>query len=129
MGSLPVTTALAGFFALMTVALSAPISLRRLALRVSYGDGGDDVLKRRIRAFGNFIEYAPLALIVLGLLELRHAPSGFVLGIAITLLLARLLHAWGMLYATRAPRALGITIQHLAFLVAGGWLLLGIALQ
>jgi uncharacterized membrane protein YecN with MAPEG domain len=44
-----------------------------------------------------------------------------VLGIA--LLFARVLHVYGMLYATTPTfRAMGMVIQHAMFLAAGGWL-------
>jgi uncharacterized protein len=130
MVSLPVTALLAGFFALMTVALSAPVSLRRRQLQVTFGDAGDEVLRRRIRAFGNFIEYAPLAILLVGLVEFAQGTTTFVRLLAGTLLAARLLHAWGMLYSPRpVARAVGMTIQHLAFLAAGVWLLKGLLQQ
>lgn len=131
MDLLPVTVMLAGCFALMAVVLSVAISLRRRQLRVVFGDAGDETLKRRIRAFGNFMEYAPFAVILVWLVEYQQGTTAFVRVLAGAMLAGRLLHAWGMLYApsTPAPRAVGMTIQHLAFLAAGGWLLRGLLQQ
>ena len=39
---------------------SVQTSLRRAKLNTAFGDAGDETLRRRIRAHGNFIEYAPL---------------------------------------------------------------------
>ena len=127
---LPVTSSLAGLFALLAVALSVSISLRRRKLQVAFGDAGDDTLRRRVRAFGNFAEYAALALVLVWLLEYQQGTTVFVRVLAGMLLAGRLLHAWGMLYSTTpAPRGLGMTLQHLAFLAAGVWLLRGLVEQ
>jgi uncharacterized membrane protein YecN with MAPEG domain len=130
MDLLPVTATLAGLFALITVALSVPVSLRRRQLKVTFGDAGDETLRRRIRAFGNFIEYAPFAVILVWLVEYQQGTTAFVRVLAGAMLAGRLFHAWGMLYAsTPAPRAIGMTLQHLAFLAAGIWLLRGLLQQ
>jgi len=71
MNSLPITSLVAGVFALLLVSLSVQVSLRRAKMNTVFGDAGDKTLRRRIRAHGNFIEYAPLALIALGLVEYR----------------------------------------------------------
>ena len=41
----------------------------RGATKISLGDGGDTVLSRHIRAHGNFVEYVPLSLILILLIE------------------------------------------------------------
>lgn len=123
--SFQVTSLLAGVFALMMVALSLPISLRRIAVRSASMDAKDDVLRRRIRAHGNFTEYAPTALIVLALVEVGGAPPLLVWSLGAAFAGSRLLHAFGMLCAnSMPPRAIAMTVQHAAFLAGGGWLLL-----
>ena len=123
--TLPVTSLLAGSFALLMVPLSLQVSMRRAKLGVSAGDANDDTLRRRIRAHGNFIEYAPIALIVVGLIELDGTAKPLVVGLAVAFFLSRALHAIGMLYtSTPTLRAGGMLIQHVAFLVAGVWLVL-----
>ena len=58
-----------GLSAFFLLALSLWVVLGRAKLRVSHGDGGHDVLNRRIRAQGNFTEYVPMILLLAALLE------------------------------------------------------------
>lgn len=122
--TLPITSLLAGIFTLLMVPLSLQVSLRRVKLgNVSSGNGGDEILRRRIRAHGNFIEYAPTALIAVGLIEYGGGATNLVMGLAVAFLISRVLHAIGMLYtSTPTLRAGGMLIQHAAFLVSGFWL-------
>jgi uncharacterized protein len=124
--TLQVTTFLAGVFALLMVPLSLQISTRRVKLGgVSSGSANDETLRRRIRAHGNFIEYAPTALIAVGLIEFGGGSRSLVVGLAIAFCLSRIMHAIGMLYTfTPTLRAAAMLIQHAAFLVAGVCLVL-----
>lgn len=126
MSAMPATAACAALFALMITVLGFLVSLRRVKIGgVSFGDGGDLSLRRRIRAHGNFIEYAPLALICVGLLEAMGAWSLLVIGVAASFALTRLLHAAGMLLTDNpTPRAIAMMVQHLTFLACGVGLLL-----
>ena len=119
--TLQVTTFLAGVFALLMVPLSLQVSMRRVKLEgVSSGSSSDETLRRRIRAHGNFIEYAPTALIAVGLIEFGGGAKLLVIGLAIAFCLSRIIHAVGMLYtSTPTLRAAAMLIQHAAFLVAG----------
>ena len=119
--NLQVTTFLAGIFALLMVPLSLQVSLQRIKLGgVSSDSASDETLRRRIRAHGNFIEYAPTALIVMGLVEGGGGAMPLVLGLAIAFGLSRIMHAIGMLYtSTPKLRATAMLMQHAAFLVSG----------
>lgn len=119
-----ITSLLAGLFALLMVPLSLQVSMRRVKLGgVDSGDGGDDILRRRIRAHGNFVEYAPTAVIAVGLVEFGGGAKWLVAILAIAFFVSRLLHAVGMLYtSTPTLRAGGMLIQHAAFLASGIWL-------
>lgn len=120
---LPVTLIIAGIFALLMVALSLPISMRRRATNNGAADGGSDVeLQRRIRAHGNFIEYAPSMLLIIALMEGSGATHPLVASVGMAFLISRLLHAFGMLRSVLPARALGMVIQHLTFISAGVWL-------
>ncbi|WP_340644199.1 MAPEG family protein, partial [Phenylobacterium sp.] len=104
----PVTSALAAASALALVGLSVPVSVRRFKARVLLGDGRDKVLLARIRAQANFVEYVPAALIVLGLAEVNGASAWLVWTCAMSLVLGRAAHAFGMLTgAATKPRAVG----------------------
>lgn len=121
--SFHITSLFAGLLALMMVPMSLQVSLRRVGVKASFGDADDETLRRRIRAHGNFIEYVPTALIALGLVEWNAAPPTLVWTLGIAFLASRVLHAYGMLYAsTPTVQGIGMIVQHLAFLVAGGWL-------
>lgn len=119
--TLQITTLLAGVFAFLMVLLSLQVSLRRVKLEGSTnGIGSDETLRRRVRAHGNFIEYAPTALIAVGLTEYGGGSKSLVIGLAIAFCLSRLIHAVGMLYAsTPTLRAIAMLVQHAAFLVVG----------
>lgn len=75
-------------------------SLRTIAARGStktnLGDGGSDIMVRRIRIHGNFAEYVPLLLIMLGLLEYHGAPATALWAFGISVVVGRLLHAYGL---------------------------------
>lgn len=116
---LTITMFLTATFGLLLVALSIHTSLRRRKLLVAHGDAGDTELKHRIRAHGNFIENAPLLLIITGVLELAQAPQWSVAGIALAFLVARLVHVVGTLYG-KGPmlRASAMVIQHTAMVIA-----------
>ncbi|MDE5455348.1 hypothetical protein GWE18_21400 [Bradyrhizobium sp. CSA112] len=117
---LPITSLFAAAYAVALVALSFPVSLRRLKVGDMTGDSTDEILHRRIRAQGNFIEYVPLGIIVLGLVEAHAAPAWMVGAIGGVLALGRLLHAFGMLRASDPVRGFGMIFTYLALLFAAG---------
>ena len=127
MEMLPVTMVMAGLMALMGTLMSALVSRRRWATKVVRGDGGDKLLGKRIRAFGNFAEYAPLSVILVGLCEFAGMAAVFVTALAAAFILGRLFHASGMLWrGTWIARGIGIVLQHAASVVAAIALLLAV---
>ncbi|MFD1332235.1 MAPEG family protein [Methylopila musalis] len=94
----PALTAFYGaLLAILFVALSGWVVAGRVGENVLHGDGGHDGLARRIRAHGNFAEYVPFALLLIGLYEAGGGSAGLTRGLLIALLLARLAHPYGML--------------------------------
>jgi uncharacterized membrane protein YecN with MAPEG domain len=92
-----VTTAIfAGVLALMFIKLSFDVISLRRKNKISLGSGGVEALDRAIRAHGNFSEYVPLGLMLLGALELNGAPVELLLALGSLLTLGRYLHAKGM---------------------------------
>ncbi len=122
---LPNTSALAGAAAIFLVLLSLPVALRRRATRQSFGDGGDEAFNRRIRAQANFIEYVPLSILAIGLVEMNGGSQMMVCGLAATLAAARVLHAFGLWSNVLIGRALGAMLTFGVLLVAGGLLVYG----
>lgn len=93
----PVTTVYAAVFGLLLILLSDLVSRTRKRSRVSLGHGDDPELERTMRAQGNFVEYVPLGLLLLLLMELMGAPSLVLHLFGAMLLAGRLLHAYGMI--------------------------------
>jgi len=118
MADLPITSLFAGGFALALVGLSLMVTLRRVKTTILLGEGDDIGLRRRIRAQANFIEYVPLGIIVLTLMELRGLPAVGVLSLGTALAVGRLLHAVGMYRDAPVLRGLGILATYAA--LAGG---------
>lgn len=100
------------------------ISIEVLRYRVRALELGEDIAQRMPRVQGNFIEYVPLALILLGLLEETGAPTVVLHGLGITLLVARIMHAYGLghLGSANYPRTVGtlLTFVVLAALSVAG---------
>jgi uncharacterized membrane protein YecN with MAPEG domain len=86
----------AAIFAVMLVVLSIRVASMRGDVRIAIGDGGNIILRRRIRVQGNFIEYVPMALLLFLFVELQGWPRWLVHGLCLLLLAARLLHAYGV---------------------------------
>src|SRR5258706_14263774 len=114
---LPITTIIAGLLALMLVGISVRVTLLRAAKGISYFDGGDKELGHAMRVQGNFIEYVPMALLLLGLLEWMGTKPWVVYILGIALVLARIAHAWGLYAGVFKARAAGSSVT---------WLVLGI---
>lgn len=81
---------------LLVLGLAGRVIAARLKYKVGLGDGGQGVLNQRMRAHANAVEYVPLALLLLGGIELSGYPDPLVHVLGIALLVARLLHAWGL---------------------------------
>jgi uncharacterized membrane protein YecN with MAPEG domain len=81
-------------------ALFVILSLRVILARreMNQGNGGDPDLERRIRVHSNFAEYVPLALLLLGMAELRGASSIGLHCLCALLLAGRVFHAVGLSY-------------------------------
>lgn len=121
---LPVTICTTAVFAIMLTVLSLLVSLRRRDLNLAIGDGDDRILRRRIRAHGNFIENAPFCVLLVLSLEAVLATSDTIWIVAIILIVSRLLHAIGT-YNRSNTRLIApaMVMQHLTFLICGIWLL------
>ena len=123
-----ITALYAALLGILLILLSFAVSKNRIRAQVSLGDGGDANLAQAIRAQGNFIEYVPIALILLGLSEATGSSAMVVHALGASLLLSRMLHAWGM----NQPRAIsnarkfGIVLNWLMILAASAVLLIAV---
>ena len=86
-----VTPLYAGILVLWFVVLSLRVvNIRRRG--VSFGDNGDRAITRVVRAQGNFAEYVPIALLMMGFLEADHYSIYWLHALGIVLVVARVLH-------------------------------------
>ena len=99
-----ITPLYAGLFGLMHCALICYVVFGRWRYQVSLGDGGEKMLRRRIRAHGNFIENVPIALILLFLVEKQGLGTIWLHSAGGLLLLGRLLHVLGLAQKRSANR-------------------------
>jgi uncharacterized membrane protein YecN with MAPEG domain len=104
MDVLPISLTIAGAAALLNLWLGVRVTQLRARHGVSIGDGGNQAVATRMRAHANFIEYAPLFLILLALVELARGSETWLWALAILFVLGRLAHAFGM--DRKAPNAL-----------------------
>jgi uncharacterized protein len=102
-----VTPLYAALLALWLLVLSVRVIQARRAARVSLGSGGNTMLERRIRGQANFVEYVPLALLMLLIMELARFSIYLLHLLGLTLLVGRLLH--GYAFAFSAHSRLGRT--------------------
>ena len=122
---LPISLTIAGAAAILHVWLSLRVSRLRRPLKVGIGDGGNEVLLRRIRAHGNFAENVPLFLILLALLEFATGGDLWLWGAAILFIISRLLHAFGMdRPGANWMRVTGVTISWAVLLGLGVYAIL-----
>ena len=96
----------AGLIGLLAAGLTINVGRMRGQKKIFIGDGGDKEMLAAIRAQGNLIELAPLCLFLIYLL---HGPYGnrTVAVLAIVLVVARFVHAGGMLGLLGFGRAAG----------------------
>lgn len=116
-----ITPLYAGALALWFLVLSIKV-IRYRGHGISLGDGGDPQLQRLIRGHGNFSEYVPFILVMIGALELSGYPHWLLHLLGASLLVARILHGTSLSFTQswRFGRFWGTAITFLLLLVAGG---------
>jgi uncharacterized membrane protein YecN with MAPEG domain len=111
MTSIPITLATAGILGLLYVVLSFNVTKVRIDTKTISGDGAGTPAGARLqlaqRIQVNFIEYVPLALLLIGGIEEAGANRDLVLGLAGALLLARFAHPFGMTRKAPNPARAG----------------------
>ena len=129
-GLYPVTLLTASILGILIVAVSYKCASRRMNEKIEIGTGEDKKLERLVRAQANLTEYAPISIILIGLLEANKINSQILYGIAAVLIIARLMHAYGFVNNVgKTPgRFYGIILTWLVILVSSGiglWTVLG----
>ena len=106
----PATSLYASLLGFLVLYLAYRIVGLRRSRKVGLGSGGDAQLEHAMRVLGNAIEYVPIALILIGLLEINGTPRWLVHALGGTLVLARLYHAQGFGGSTGTSR--GKILRH-----------------
>ena len=117
-----ITILYAGTLGLMAIGIGATAGLLRAKEGISIGDGGNRELLMRMRRHANFVENVPLALILIGLLEVQGVSSTAIHALGGTLVVGRVLHFVGFGDDVRsAPRGIGAGLSALTIIVASVW--------
>ncbi len=122
---IPVTAIFTGLLALMLVGVSIRVTVLRAKKKITLFDGGDKELGAAIRVQGNFIEYVPMALALMGMIEWMGTKHWVVYLFGLLLVVARLAHAWGLYSNVFQARVVGTTVSWI-LVAAGGLLVIGL---
>jgi uncharacterized membrane protein YecN with MAPEG domain len=113
-----VTPLYASLLVLWFVVLSARVvNIRRGG--IIFGDDGDVAVTRVVRAHGNFAEYVPLALLLMGFLEVSRFSIYILHALGLTLLIARLIHGCALSFGwqMRSGRVTGAALTFIVLLI------------
>jgi uncharacterized membrane protein YecN with MAPEG domain len=118
---MPVFFVCAGLLGLLAVILTVHVGRLRGQKKINLGDGGDPEMLAAIRAHANLIEFAPLCLL---LIYMASDFYGFwtTAVLSIVLLVARVLHAGGMLGFIPQGRFLGASGTTVVLVAVSGLL-------
>ncbi len=114
---MPITLFYAATLALLLVFLS----LQVLRVRVRATADDPDAAARITRVQANFVEYVPMTLILMALIEAAGAPALALHCMGCSLVVARIAHAYGLgrLGSRNYPRTLGALGTFLILAIAG----------
>lgn len=115
-----IVPAYAGVLALIYVFLAVRVSVLRGGAQVTIGGGGNPRLERAIRAHGNCGEYVPLALLLLGFMELQRNSAYLLHALCLLLIVGRLIHAFAISQTSeKMPlRVTGTVTTHAVLIIA-----------
>ncbi len=94
--TLAITPLYAGLLGLIFFGLSLRIPRLRMRYRVGLGDGDVPVLRQAVRVHANFAEFVPFILVLMAFVELAGYSAWFIHFLGIVLVMARVLHAYGL---------------------------------
>ncbi len=112
----------AGLLGLLLLFLGAYAIRGRVTFKIGIGDGGNAEMHRRMRAQANFVEYVPMALILIALMEAdKIGPRWLLATLGAVLVVARVWHAQGLISSggTSPGRFVGTAATLAVVLVAG----------
>src|SRR3546814_3718433 len=89
-------------------------------LGINLGDGGNETMNLRIRGHANVVEYVPLCLRLIAILELSHFSIYLIHALGLALLICRILHghAFSFTESSKFGRMWGTALTFLVLLIA-----------
>jgi uncharacterized membrane protein YecN with MAPEG domain len=105
---LPTTLSLGAAALLINFWLGMRCGKVRSANKISFGDGGNELMIRRMRAQLNFVEQVPLTLLVVAAVEVAGKGGVWLAPLGGLFLLGRIAHAIGMDDTFKPGRAIGM---------------------
>jgi len=94
--TLSITAIYAAILALIILALGVNVTMHRVKLRISLGDGGNPQMLRMIRLHANAIEYVPIAVVLMAIYEINGGWHWALHVVGIALVAGRLIQTAGM---------------------------------
>ncbi len=117
-----VTLLYAGLLAILSMALSFQAGRMRAQTGISLGDGGNEQMLVAMRRHANFVEYVPMILILLVLLEMNEVGALAIHGLGGALVVFRICHAIGLGPSMQSPlRGIGAAGTALVLVVSAVW--------
>ncbi|MBS9426280.1 MULTISPECIES: MAPEG family protein [Photorhabdus] len=103
--------------ALLLIKLSFDVVKLRTQYRVSYGDGGFYELQTAIRIHGNAVEYIPISMLLLVMMEMNGSNVWMIHVCGLILLTGRVLHYYGLRHRELHWRRSGMVATYLSILL------------
>ncbi|WP_091643249.1 MAPEG family protein [Aquisalimonas asiatica] len=118
-----VTILYAGLLGILSLVLSALSGRIRGKIGASVGDGGSREMLLSMRRHSNFVEYVPLALLLIALLEMNGVTPTAIHIMGAALVICRIFHAAGLRAEkmNTAGRFIGHAGTFLITLIASVW--------
>ena len=130
--SLPITALYAGILMIFALALSfrAGGFRGKTGISVMLGEPANMDLAERVRVHQNFLEYVPMAIILMGIIELNAGNATFLHVFGVVLIIARIAHAIGlkhdnMRHPGRAIGAGGTALISVVAALYALWMVIG----
>lgn len=115
----PITAPFAAALTLIFIVLTFAVIFARQKAKVGLGDGGNPLVLQAMRRQANFVENVPLTLLLMALAEAGGSGATLLTLCGSALLLARLIHPFGIKpeAAAHPARIIGATVTNLVQLV------------
>jgi uncharacterized protein len=105
---LPTTLSLGAAALLINFWLSMRCGKIRSTEKIAFGDGGNEMMIRRMRAQANFVEQVPVTLLLVAAVELAGKGGMWLAPLGGLFLLGRIAHAFGMDDTFKPGRGIGM---------------------